>query len=105
MEVSRSSGALGHGLIGGAAGCYRPRAGRRSATMSRSALSKLYLTGGLFVSLALAAGAMAQPASPPDFFVGDVGWVHTLNATFPPVQGSPSPVMQAPGHPFLGATS
>ena len=72
--------------------------------MSRSALSRLCLTGGICASLALMGGASAQSASPPDFFVGDVGWVHTLNATFPPVQGSPSPVVQDPGHPFIGAS-
>jgi len=72
--------------------------------MSRSALPKLCLAGGIFVSFALVGGAGAQPVSPPDFFVGDVGWVHTLNATFPPVQGSPSPVVQDPGHPFIGAS-
>jgi len=72
--------------------------------MSRSALPKLCLAGGIFVSFALVGGAGAQPVSPPDFFVGDVGWVHVLNATFPPVQGSPSPVVQDPGHPFIGAS-
>src|SRR5260370_36011871 len=72
--------------------------------MSRSGLSRLCITGGICASLALMGGASAQSASPPDFFVGDAGWVHTLNATFPPVQGSPSPVAQDPGHPFIGAS-
>jgi hypothetical protein len=69
--------------------------------MSRSALSKLCLAGGIFISLTLAGGASAQSASAPDFSAGDVGWVHAGGATFPPVQGSPSPVVQDPGHPFI----
>ena len=72
--------------------------------MSGLALSKLCLAGGVFVSFTLVAGAAAQPTSVPDFWAGDVGWVHPLNATFPPVQGSPSPVVQDPGHPFTGAS-
>ena len=71
--------------------------------MSRSALSKSCLAGGIFVSFALVGGAGAQPATTPDFFGGDGGWVHSGNATFPPVEGSPSPVVQDPGHPFRGA--
>jgi hypothetical protein len=71
--------------------------------MSRSALSKFCLAGDIFVLLALVGGAGAQPATPPDFSGGDGGWVHSLNATFPPVEGSPSPVVQDPGHPFRGA--
>jgi hypothetical protein len=67
-------------------------------------LQKLCLMGGIFVSLGCIAGAAAQPASVPDFWAGDAGWVHVLNATFPPVQGSPSPVVQDPGHPFIGAS-
>jgi hypothetical protein len=64
--------------------------------MSRSAL--VFVSG---VSLLLFVGA-APRSAPPDFWVGDVGWVHNLNATFPPVEGSPSPVVQDPGHPFKG---
>lgn len=66
-------------------------------------LPKLCFAAGI-VSLASIAGAAAQPASVPDFWVGDAGWVHPLNYTFPPVQGSPSPVVQDPGHPFKGAS-
>ncbi|MDE2476217.1 MAG: hypothetical protein KGO48_14280 [Alphaproteobacteria bacterium] len=66
----------------------------------RSVLPKLGMTAGIFVSLSLVAGAPAQPANVPNFWVGDAGWVHPLNYTFPPVQGSPSPVVQDPGHPF-----
>jgi hypothetical protein len=67
-------------------------------------LPRFCLTGVISVSLCCVAGAAAQPAGVPDFWAGDVGWVHTLNATFPPVQGSPSPVVQDPGHPFKGAS-
>src|SRR2546421_12844510 len=69
--------------------------------MSRLVLSTLGRAGGILVSLALVASAGAQPASPPDFWAGDVGWVHAGAATFPPVQGSASPVVQDPGHPFI----
>ncbi len=69
--------------------------------MTRPALSKLCLAGSILVSLVLVGGAGAQPASPPDFSAGDVGWVHSVAATFLPVQGSPSPVVQDPGHPFI----
>jgi len=55
---------------------------------------------GILLSLTLVGSAGAQGASPPNFWFGDVGWVHNLNATFPPVEGSPSPVVQDPGHPF-----
>jgi len=58
------------------------------------------MVGGICLSLTLVARAGAQGASPPNFWFGDVGWVHNLNATFPPVEGSPSPVVQDPGHPF-----
>src|SRR5882672_933524 len=69
--------------------------------MSRSVLSKLYLAGGIFVSLGLVASAGAQPTSPPDFSAGDEGWVHSVGSTFPPVPGSASPVVQDPGHLFI----
>jgi len=69
--------------------------------MSRLALSKLCLASGIFVSLACVAAVAAQPASPPDLSGGEGGWVHTLGATFPPVEGSPSPVVQDPKHPFI----
>src|SRR5215510_954273 len=68
--------------------------------MSRSALSKLFVASSILASLALVSSAGAQSASPPNFWIGEAGWVHNLNATFPPVQGSPSPVVQDPGHPF-----
>jgi hypothetical protein len=71
--------------------------------MPSPALSHLSLAGGIAAALVLGAGAGAQPASPPDFSGGEGGWVHNLNATFPPVDGSPSPVVQDPGHPFKGA--
>ncbi len=76
----------------------------KETTHLKPVLQKLCLTGGIFVSLGCIAGAAAQPASVPDFWAGDAGWVHVLNATFPPVQGSPSPVVQDPGHPFIGAS-
>ena len=69
-----------------------------------SAFPKLCLFGGIAFSLGLAAAAGAQNATPPDFWVGDAGWVHNLNATFPPVEGSPSPVVQDPAHPFRANT-
>jgi hypothetical protein len=69
--------------------------------MTKSVLSKLCLAGGIFVSLAMVAGAGAQTASPPNFWVGEAGWVHAGGAVFPPVPGSPSAVVQDPGHPFI----
>jgi hypothetical protein len=69
--------------------------------MSRSALSKLLLAGGAFLSLASVPGAGAQSSTPPDFSAANVGWIHDGGATFPPVQGSPSPVVQDPKHPFI----
>ncbi len=65
----------------------------------RSVLPKFGLSAMMFWLVSLA-GAAAQPAPVPDFWVGDAGWVHALNYTFPPVQGSPSPVVQDSGHPF-----
>ena len=70
--------------------------------MPGSAFSYLSLICA-FGALAFAASAGAQPVSPPDFSGGEGGWVHNLNATFLPVEGSPSPVVQDPGHPFKGA--
>jgi hypothetical protein len=69
--------------------------------MSKLTVSKFRIAGAVIVLFAAASGAGGQPASPPDFWVGDVGWVHPLGATFPPVPGSPSPVVQDPGHPFI----
>jgi hypothetical protein len=69
--------------------------------MPRSALSKLCSAGGILLPLVLVAGAQAQSAAPPDFSHGNMGWVHDGGATFPPVEGSPSPVVQDPGHPFI----
>jgi hypothetical protein len=65
----------------------------------KSVLPKLSLPAGIFISLTCVAAA--QPAGVPNFWVGDAGWIHALNYTFPPVQGSPSPVTQDPAHPFL----
>jgi len=70
--------------------------------MRAAAFSRLSVMCGVFAALALAASAGAQPASPPDFSGGDGGWIHNLNATFPPVEGSPAPVVQDPKHPFKG---
>ena len=74
--------------------------------MASSALSKLFLTGAALASLSFVAGAEAQSAAPPDFSHGNMGWVHGNGATFPPIEGLPSPVVQDPGHPFIsqGAT-
>jgi len=69
--------------------------------MSRLTLSRLRIAGGIVLSFALAASAGAQPASTPDLSGGMLGWVHDGGAVFPPVQGSPSPVVQDPGHPFI----
>ena len=69
--------------------------------MSRLALSKRCLAAGISIPLVLATAQGAQPASPPDFSAGDTGWVHELGATFLPVEGSPSPVLQDSGHPFI----
>jgi hypothetical protein len=67
--------------------------------MPRSPLPMFLLAGGLFSSLAFAAGA--QQHAPPDLSGGEGGWVHDGGATFEPVQGSPSPVVQDPAHPFI----
>jgi len=69
--------------------------------MSRLVLSRLRLAGGIFISLAFVSAADAQSASPPDFSAVEGGWVHAGGATFPPVRGLPSPVVQDPGHPFI----
>ena len=69
--------------------------------MARLSLSKLLLAGGVLVASAFVAGAGAQSSSPPDLSGGEGGWVHDGGATFPPVKGSPSPVVQDPAHPFI----
>ena len=69
--------------------------------MARSSLSKLLLVGGVLISSAFVAGAGAQSSSPPDLSGGAGGWVHDGGATFEPVKGSPSPVVQDPAHPFV----
>jgi hypothetical protein len=69
--------------------------------MSISALSKGLLAGGVFTSLVLAATAGAQSPSTPDLSGGEGGWLHDGGATFPPVEGSVSPVVQDPAHPFI----
>jgi hypothetical protein len=69
--------------------------------MSGMSVSRLCQAGGILISLAFVAGASAQSASPPDFSAGNTGWVHDGGATFPPVEGAPSPVVQDPGHPFI----
>ena len=69
--------------------------------MARSSLSKLLLAGGVLISSTFVAGAGAQSSSPPDLSGGAGGWVHEGGATFPPVKGSPSPVVQDPAHPFV----
>jgi len=68
--------------------------------MAGSSLSKLLLAGGVLAASAFVAGAGAQ-SSPPDLSGGAGGWVHDGGATFPPVKGSPSPVVQDPAHPFV----
>jgi hypothetical protein len=55
----------------------------------------------LVASAAAQAPAGAQSAAPPDLSGGMLGWVHAGGAVFPPVQGSPSAVVQDPGHPFV----
>jgi len=74
--------------------------------MSRLMLSKLWLTSAIITLLGFVAGASAQPAAPPDFWAGEGGWVHGAGATFPPIAGGPSPVVQDPAYPFIsqGAT-
>ncbi len=73
----------------------------REESMARSSLSKLLLAGGVLISSVFVAGAGAQSSSPPDLSGGAGGWVHDGGATFPPVKGSPSPVVQDPAHPFI----
>jgi hypothetical protein len=65
--------------------------------MPRTTL-KQFLSGCV-LSLALIAGTGAQQAAP-NFWIGDVGWVHGANWAFVPVEGSPSPVVQDPAHPM-----
>ena len=67
--------------------------------MAKSALSRLCLAG--FASLAVMASAGAQSSAAPNFDAGMLGWVHDGGATFPPVAGSPSPVVQDPKQPFI----
>ncbi len=69
--------------------------------MSALSVSKLCRAGVILVSLAVVPGAIAQPVAPPDFSAGNTGWVHDGGATFPPVEGAPSPVVQDPAHPFI----
>ena len=69
--------------------------------MAKSSLSKLLLAGGVLAASAFVAGAGAQSSAPPDLSGGEGGWVHDGGATFPPVKGSPSPVVQDPAHPFV----
>jgi len=71
--------------------------------MPASTFSHLSLVCGMFAAVTLTVSAAAQSASPPDFSGGEGGWVHNFNTTFPPVEGSPSPVVQDPGHPFKDA--
>ena len=68
--------------------------------MSRFKLTKGFLLAGVFLSFSLAAGAQPSVA-PPDLSGGVLGWVHDGGAIFPPVAGSPSAIVQDPGHPFI----
>src|SRR5262249_6774831 len=102
-HASRRSRRVGSALIGPNSRSYRPGT-NVSEAWTMSAFPKLCLFGGIVFSLGLAADAGAQNATPPDFWVGDAGWVHNLNATFPSVEGSPSPVVQDPAHPFRANT-
>src|SRR5262245_28362277 len=91
-------------LIGNRGECYplpqrRNGLSREREIMAKSALSRLCLAG--FASLAVMASAGAQSSAAPNFDAGMLGWVHDGGATFPPVAGSPSPVVQDPKQPFI----
>jgi hypothetical protein len=69
--------------------------------MSRSGLSTICIMGGIILPLAWVASTSGQPAQPPDLSGGEGGWLHPRGTGFQPVPGSPSPVRQDPGHPFV----
>jgi hypothetical protein len=73
--------------------------------MPRLVLKARHLAAGAaaLAAAALVASASAQSLAPPDLSGGMLGWVHDGGAAFPPVQGSPSPMTQDPGHPFISA--
>ena len=69
--------------------------------MMRSALRESYLVGGVLFALASALAPLAAAqGAPPDFSVGEAGWVIT-GGEFAPVPGSPSPVRQDPAHHYV----
>jgi hypothetical protein len=65
-------------------------------------MKKRCFAGSIVLSLALVEIASAQPATSPDLSGGEGGWVHPRGTGFQPAPGSPSPVRQDPGHPFVG---
>jgi hypothetical protein len=69
--------------------------------MSRSGLSKLSIMGSVVLSLACVVSASGQPLQPPDLSGGEGGWLHPRGTGFQPISGSPAPVRQDPGHPFV----
>ena len=69
--------------------------------MSRSGLSKLCVMSSIVLSLAWVESASGQPAKVPDLSGSEGGWVHARGTGFQPVPGSPPPVSQDPGHPFV----
>ena len=69
--------------------------------MAGSALSKLLLTAASSSSLCVCCRRGRAVVLSARSLRGDGGWVHDGGATFPPVPGSPSPVVQDPKHPFI----
>ena len=67
---------------------------------------KLLLAGGALAVLALsslvAQVSAQQKASPPDFSSNQVRWITANGGEFVAVPGSPAPLHQDPGHPFVG---
>ena len=54
------------------------------------------------MAAAIITGAAAQTASPPDFSSNGTGWQTGNGGDYTAVPGSPSPMRQDPGHPYVG---
>src|SRR5262245_32518947 len=68
-------------------------------------MSRQWFLGGASIACLIGAvitGAMAQSASPPDFSSNGAGWQTANGGEFGAVPGSPGPMRQDPGHPYVG---
>jgi hypothetical protein len=72
--------------------------------MAASGLRNRIFAGGAMAAtiFGVAGGLAAQPSAIPDFSSGGIAWQTGNGGDYAAVPGSPSPMRQDPGHPYVG---